>query len=241
MTGPAKRRPSSVALRLEQRLGRERIRAYRDCCSGDLGRALALYAWNSAVSAAFFETLGHIEIVLRNALHEQLTAWHQSRGRPGHWYDDPAGLLAPRCLADIAEARRRLARAGRPVTDGRIIAELSFGFWRFLLDRRHQAVLWAPALRHAFPHLKPRRRADVYSPIDRLVWLRNRIAHHEPVHNRPLWRYYGEGLRVIGYIDPSIARWIARTSRVDALLDKSPLDKRRAGCRSPAPEGPSGN
>ena len=68
-------------------------------------------------------------------------------------------------LADlVADARRRARRGGVPETHGKVIAELMFGFWRFVLDARHSPTLWAPALRHAFPHLRPKVRTDVYEP-----------------------------------------------------------------------------
>lgn len=50
-----------------------------------------------------------------------------------------------------------------------------FGFWRVLLDARYQNTLWAPSLRHAFPHLRPKRRVDIYQRVDRLYSLRNRM------------------------------------------------------------------
>lgn len=211
-----------LAQQMERRLSRERIQPYRASCSDDLNEAIALYQWNSAISSAFFETLGHTEVILRNALHDQLTAWHHAHRRPGHWYDDPTGVLDPRCRTDIAQARQRLARAGRPEAPGRIVAELNFGFWRYLLDRRHQTVLWAPSLRRAFPQLRPQRRGDVYRPVDRLLRLRNRIAHHEPIHNADLPTLHSECLRVLAYIDPSIAQWVDGSSRVGTLLGQGP-------------------
>ncbi|ELB86058.1 hypothetical protein Rwratislav_46905, partial [Rhodococcus wratislaviensis IFP 2016] len=54
-----------------------------------------------------------------------------------------------------------------------------FGFWRFLHSRSYEATLWTPSLRHAYPHQTPRRRSDVYNHLNTL---RNRIAHHEPIH-----------------------------------------------------------
>ncbi len=45
------------------------------------------------MAGAFFEVLGHFEVVIRNALNEQLTTWHIAAGRPDAWYDDPGGIL----------------------------------------------------------------------------------------------------------------------------------------------------
>jgi hypothetical protein len=52
---------------------------------------------------------------------------------------------------------------------GKVVAELTFGFWRYILAGTYQATLWSPALRHAFPHLRTRDRAAVYGPVDNPV------------------------------------------------------------------------
>ena len=105
---------------------------------GDLEQALALYEWNSSVAAAFFEVLGHFEVLLRNALHEQLTIWHTSRGRTDAWYDDRRGLLDEHSRDDIAKAREKLRRSHETEVPGKMLAELGFGFWRYLLDKRYE-------------------------------------------------------------------------------------------------------
>jgi hypothetical protein len=165
------------------------------------------------------ETLGQVEVILRNALHEQLTLWHARRGWPGHWYDDPSGILAPRRHDGIFDARQRVARAGRTETPGRVVAELMFGFWRFLLDKQYQPTLWAQALRHAFPNLAPQRRSEVGQRVEAAWRLRNRIAHHEPIHTQPLAQLHDDVmLRLVAYIDRDVAGWLEHLSRAKAVL-----------------------
>lgn len=215
---------------LEQRLSSERLRPYRTEVGGDLQRALQLYEWNAAISAAFFELLGHFEVVLRNSLHDQLRIWHAAKGRGGQWYDDPAHLLDQRGGADIAKVRRTLADNSQVETPGKVVAELGFGFWRFLLDKRYQATLWAPCLQHAFPYLSPRRLKMVSTPVASLHWLRNRIAHHEPVHrvsrgdqrSVSLADGHSAVLQVAGFMDPGIAAWLSVLSRVPTMLASRP-------------------
>lgn len=125
----APRGPNPLAGVLEDRLSRERLKPYRDAVGGDLDSAIGLYEWNSAAPGAFFETtLGHVEVLLRNALHDHLSAWHTAAGRPGQRYDDPAGVLDPRRHADIAAARGRIRREHKTETAGKVVAELTFGF-----------------------------------------------------------------------------------------------------------------
>jgi hypothetical protein len=87
-----------------------------------------------------------------------------------------------------------------------VIAEPMFGFWRFVLDARHSPTLWAPALRHAFPHLRPKVRTDVYDRVERLNALRNRVAHHEPIHQVSLEDRWHDLLTVAGWICPTSGR-----------------------------------
>lgn len=66
-----------------------RYRVYLAAADGDAGQALALYEWNSQLSAAFHRDLAHLEIALRNAYDTALAAYSPDR-HTGH-------LLGPRC------------------------------------------------------------------------------------------------------------------------------------------------
>jgi hypothetical protein len=206
---------------LRRRLSPERLGPYELAAGGPEG-ALALYEWNIAISGAFYESLQSLEVVLRNTVDEQLTRLHARAGRPGFWYHDPAGLLELHRRVDIASARARVRQTGNAETPGQVVAELMFGFWRYLLSRRYEQSLWTPAVRHGFPHLRPQRRRAIYDRVERLNRLRNRIAHHEPIHGRDLAADYGDMLFVIRAICPATGSWIDRTSHVTRTLATRP-------------------
>jgi hypothetical protein len=189
-------------------------------CSGDLTRAIALYEWNCAISGALYETLGDVEVVLRNALHEQLAAWHA--GKPGHWYDDPGGLLTAEALDNIAHARKRIKTSGKKETPGQILAELNFGFWRYLLVKRYKPTLWRDAMRHAFPNLAPADTDKLFARVARLHTLRNRIAHHEQIHTRLLKADLTDSIVTVGLICKDTAKWVHNRERVSGLLAARP-------------------
>ncbi|WP_432831620.1 hypothetical protein [Dactylosporangium sp. CA-092794] len=204
---------------LERRLSPERLTPYRAAGHGDLGAAVRLYEWNVAVSAALGETFGQVEVLLRNAMHDQLTSWSRRVFAEPRWYLDPGGFLFPEAVDDIAKARIRATRTGRPESAGRVVAELNLGFWRFLLARRYDRVLWHPCLNRAFPR---QRRAVVADAIGHLHEARNRIAHHEPMFNRPLTDLFDTALQVASWICPVGHRWVREQSRVPALLVTRP-------------------
>ena len=95
---------------LERHLTAERLGPYRRAVGGELAGAVRLYHWNSLASGAMFEVLGHVEVVLRNALDRHLQEWHEASGRSGDWWDDPFGLLEPKRRADARTARERVRR-----------------------------------------------------------------------------------------------------------------------------------
>ena len=149
------------------------------------------------------EVLGHGEVILRNAMHDELTAHHRRRGDPGEWFDDPQRVLTLRALDDVKTAKQRAGRAAPP---GKVVAELSLGFWRYLLAHRYAATLW-PAIRHAFPNLPRRGQRTLEGHVSDLHLLRNRIAHHEPLINVPLQVRLESLQYVLDRIDPQIRRW----------------------------------
>ncbi len=191
-------------------------------CGGDASAALALYRWNSDLAAAFFEPLGHLEIMLRNAVDARLVARQQRRDRTAQWYTDTAVPLSDKARGDIAQAQERAGRgSAATIPRGKVIAELSFGFWRFLLARQYRASLW-PDLAGAFPHAPNRALATVEDPVKRLHKFRNRIAHHEGIWHLPLEARRDDIQTVLGFIAPAAAAWVADASRIDHVLARRP-------------------
>lgn len=108
------------------------------------------------------------------------------------------------------------------VPRGKVIAELGFGFWRFLLTRKTSDTLW-PDLAGAFPHAPSRALHLVEDPVKRLHKLRNRIAHHEGVWQQPLKERRDDLHTVLNYLRPAAAAWVADHGRTEILLSRRPL------------------
>ncbi|WP_214369799.1 Abi family protein [Pseudonocardia sp. H11422] len=196
---------------------------YLHACGSDLERALELYRWNANVSGALWVALGHVEIVLRNAIHDALTTRHQRSKRAGYWFDDPRRELDPRALDDITTAKRRAGQVTVPAAlPGKVVAELSFGFWRYLLARRYSSTLW-PAIRHSFPHLPGRDRGRLERQVIRLHQLRNRIAHHEPLIREDLPARVADLGSILDAVDPALRPWaLDDAGRLTTLLANRP-------------------
>ena len=215
---------------VRNRLTAERLKSYLSSVGGDLEEAIRLYDWNVRAGGAFHEDLGRVEILLRNAVDTVLVAYGSSQGWPTVWYRRMelfSGRQGARAWEEIATARRRATKRGRVETHGRVIAELNLGFWRYLCTRSYLTSLWVPALTRAFPNHpgggNPRLvRGDVEERIERLRFLRNRIAHHEPIHQRNPQRDLAYVFELSGWICLESRAWITRESRTGSVLAGRP-------------------
>ena len=217
---------------IRDRLSPDRLRSYLEDCDEDLHRALDLYAWNAHIAAAFLEDLGRLEVVLRNRFDEALTGVTASAGVPDPWFDHRAlfpGRSSRHMLKVIAKAKRRATRNGKmPLAQGKVISELEFGFWRFLCAERYLTSLWGPALAAQFPHHPTPHDAiqiqtDVEARMGRLHFLRNRVAHHRPIHRRVLQDDLAVILELVQWMCPDAHAWMSELSRVPAVLATRPV------------------
>ncbi len=71
-------------------------------------------------------------------------------------------------------------RENIPVSDGKIIAELTFAFWKRLYSAEYEHQLWRATLKRTFPN-KNLKRSQVSAQLEIVYQMRNRLAHHEPV------------------------------------------------------------
>ena len=200
--------PATELSVLQHRLTPERMTPYLAAADGDSAAAVDLYVWNANLSGYLNVTLGHVEILLRNAIHEHLTAWSLQRFDQPRWYLDPGRLLHTRARQDIQTARQRATRQRRVETAGRVVAELGLGFWRYLVANHYDGTLWREALYRAFPG-QPYRRI-VYDATEVLHLCRNRLAHREPIFNRPVEDIHFTALALADWICPVSRAWIER-------------------------------
>lgn len=215
-----------VLTALERSLSPERMATYIRAAQGDRERAIRLHTWNTAASAAFYGPLQGLEIVLRNAMHRELSSAYGA-----DWYENPRCGLDAGALNRIAGVKNDLRREGYGIDPPHVVAALAFGFWVSLLGRggqtaamgkaNYEMTLWRPALHRAFPHAR-KPRGDVHRPLDYLRTFRNRIAHHEPIFARHLVADHASIMEVAAWICPDTREWIAYHSRVAEILATPP-------------------
>ena len=187
---------------LEGMIAPERLDPYRQDGVPPV-TTLARYLWNMALCESLYSPLQMAEIALRNSLHRFLTARFQMPA----WYDVIVGLPQWQQV-QIGDSRRKLHDAGKPITPGRMVAELHFGFWTGFFNKRHAQTGLGHALAgQAFPHA-PRPERDLRK-LDarwkRIRDLRNRVFHHERIiHWTDLDAQHAAILEVIGWASPEL-------------------------------------
>ncbi|TWD46806.1 Abi-like protein [Agrobacterium vitis] len=98
--------------------------------------------------------------------------------------------------ADLSHSDRSRERQRQiPVTDGKIIAELTFYIWKRLCGPDYEHTLWRPVLKKSFPN-KRVKRSDVAENLEIIYQARNRLAHHEPV----LHKRFADTVSAVRYI-----------------------------------------
>jgi hypothetical protein len=145
---------------------------------------------------------------LRNNIHNQL----ERRFNDKNWFENPEFIkIVTRFQIDkITEARNAILREKKEISTGKIISELSFGFWTSLLDSKFEYSLWKN-IRFAFPNCpkKIRKRKTMSKKFNGIRKLRNRIFHHEPISwNLPaLINYENEMIEGINWLDKDLISW----------------------------------
>ena len=199
---------------LETALSRERLQKYDDWANGDRAMALQLYGLNLAVSEAFYTTLHMLEVTLRNSVHTRM-----SRLYGPQWFMNPDIIQDEKQRGNIASALQKL---GPGATPSRVVAEVTFGFWTGMFDRKNNA-LWGRSLRPIFEADVPLQRKTVSRPLFDIRSLRNRIAHHESIIQLDLPLLHLELCQLLGWLSNDALDWSQRRCRFALVHPRVPI------------------
>lgn len=187
-----------------------------------LSGALALYAWNSQVSAAMLSPLHMCEVVVRNAVSDALTTEYGDRWP---WNSAFEGSL-PTSGKFNMRAHLTDKRTGKPTT-GKVIPELSFVFWEKMFTGRFDLQIWSKHLTVVMPYLNPAwniqvARGKINKDLNKIRGLRNRIAHHEPIFNRALAAEFSLIEELINFRCPVTAAWMVKHQQAQPFFSTKP-------------------
>jgi len=193
---------------IEKALSADRLQPYQASVGWNTELAVRLYEQNTLLAESLYSVLQGLEVALRNTIHAQLASDY---GR-AEWYDTLK--LEPEQNVMLRKAKDILTKEGKPLDAGRVVAELSFGFWTGLTGPRYD-VLWRNHLVKIFPR-RPVQRAHVQTRLNSIRKLRNRVAHYEPILSRPLQKDVNQIFDTISWMSPVTARWVRSNSSFEA-------------------------
>ncbi len=196
---------------LQKTLTAERLGRYLQASNGDILSAIKLYETNIGLSSLMYSVIYGLEVALRNQFHAQLTSYYTTE----NWFD-----MAPLDIqgsTSVARARGTLITRRKPITAGRLVAELTFGFWSSLTSKRYSQNLWIPCLHKAFTG-KALGHKDASKRLEKVRDLRNRIAHLEPIFDRKLEDEYDEILLLTSWLCPVTSEWLSFTCPRTSLV-----------------------
>lgn len=184
-------------------LSLERIEAYKKD-GVDNNTALARYLWNISICQGLYPSLQFCEIALRNTMHNYLSKLYGE-----DWYQNGSVILTSWGQKQVTQATQSLMRMNKPISPGRVVAELQFGFWTHLLESHYETKsgFLPKGIKGFFPHLpkSQHNRKKLKAKLDRIRTLRNRVFHHERIiHWKDLLEQYQLIIEIINSINPDI-------------------------------------
>lgn len=160
--------------------------------------AAELYEFNLRLAGSAFKAIQMCEVIVRNAMDRQLRIWNKSVVGSEGWTLAPAPMLRA-CFYDDArdltvaasKAHKALSKSKRTVVHDDVLAQMSFGAWRYLVPPRSTHIakqrIWDESLTKAFPGRQDRTTTDTLASWLGIAYdFRNRVAHHEPIYHLDL-------------------------------------------------------
>lgn len=210
--------------------------------------AKRLYFWDSQVAGSFWPAVALVEVLVRNAMNDELCdyfdvshedGWHTlvmdgeksvSSAAEGNCLKGKYILLTHRDYLAFDQKLSEIRRKARSstVSGDYFVAKVSLGMWLSLLNNgdsgpgrgylNYEQTLWEPCLADAFPNYRGKR-SQLRDELNQFAKLRNRIAHHEHLLGRRNLSKSGETLiRIAGYIDEEVAQVIKENSRFNSVI-----------------------
>ena len=177
-----------VYVAFERVMSAIRMNRYKAACANNTRNAMTLYRYNLRLSQEMFTVISCFEVALRNAVDRHCTVylgndWLKDSITPGGIFD--VGFNVTNKL--IADA---VIGLGTDYTHPKLVAEMDFGFWRYMFSQNQYRSLGQNLLQ-IFPARPPSTpkihytQTYIFKALARINIIRNRIAHHEPICFQP--------------------------------------------------------
>ena len=228
--------------RIKTYLSAPRLLRYEQACHNNTQKVLKLYQANLRLSQSFYPLLSLFEVVLRNALNEELTTHFNDpewlKNQVNGFMSDPAlryfnQRLQRQVTNDILKKSiANILRKNPSITHGKIISDLNFAFWTQLFENTHYQILQGRPIQ-IFTNLPPgMNRNKINQKLNGVRDFRNRISHHEPVifstqQNQSIFdlskanEIYSDIVDIFTWLDLDFHKWTKKINHVAFELQRT--------------------
>ena len=213
----------ALANSLASTISRPRLYRYMTETGGNKISALSLYHWNTELSKAMYLPVQIWEVALRNRLNTFL-----ERRYGADWpYDTRVAVRQFTNMdaekVEAAKQRQQRYRRLRQPPTGSIVADLSAGFWVSLLSDSYEIPFgWKTAIGRVFSYDAGLDRPTAHGLCIRMLDIRNRIAHHEPIYHLALTDYRADAERLIKGMCQGSHLYLAGKCELAAAVEARP-------------------
>ncbi len=176
--------------KITENISVDRLSSYKFDDNDSIEVVIARYLYNVQVSESFYPILAALEISLRNRLY---TAIAKLKGNDWLLNEiDKQSILSKNERNILLEAYKKLNNKHKSITNGAIIAEMTFGFWINLCKKSYKNSLWDKQgfFNNVFPDFDSYfssptwdKTKVIFPELKEILRLRNRIFHHEIIIN----------------------------------------------------------
>ncbi|WP_193311160.1 Abi family protein [Poseidonibacter ostreae] len=203
---------------IEKTISVNRLSTYHNHSNSNKS-TLINYVLNAKIAENFYFLLQNLEVALRNAIfdsfkiiypHNNFFFLNQPDSRER--YQKRREKHSFECWKMICGAKHNLTRRGIMLNDGKIIAELNFGFWTKILSSTDSKYtnMWRKIFPLVFPNYTIINSIDsdkilIGNIINNIRDLRNRVFHYEPIFNQTqLTQFHDDIIKVLGWINKDL-------------------------------------
>lgn len=189
---------------------------------------LEKYIYNLKLSEAFYPALSLLEITLRNRICNAIEKLICK-----DWLIQELSkqnILADKEYQKLLESQNKIKKAGKNVTNDRLISEMTLGFWIHLCTKSYKPKLWDKRgfFESVFPNYDTngelRKIAPIQNDLLAILRLRNRIFHHEIIinGNKTPKQQYQLVLNMLHLLSSGMETLLETISRFDTIDKQKP-------------------
>lgn len=166
-------------------IGTARLNRYLIACNQDTRKAMTLYRKNLKLTQELFTLVSCFEVALRNKIDGACISvlgnnWLRDAVNNGGIFDNG------QCF-QTKETIDKAIKQLKIYSHSKLVAELGFGFWRFMFAPHQYYATHQILLQGVFPS-KPKstkviqyNNKFIFNQLAKINDIRNRMAHHEPI------------------------------------------------------------